>query len=274
MNKLLLTLIFTGFIGNAFSQRDTIIYYGRFGKIVPPDSNAVSCDQVTKKDLNTFELRDYWYGQNSWHGWNRQNIQKVNDTTFLLIYGSQKNKDTTVRIVVKTGMEYLVKEYEKGKLARTGISLLVLPIIKESKWTYYYPQTGLVRSEEYYEENQMISNRNWKKTGEEGISNVFTNSDTMPKYQDGDKGLMNFLTNEIKYPADARQQNIQGRVVIQFVVMEDGKVDGINILVGKCLSLDNESIRVVKLTSGKWKPGIINGKPVRIYFTLPISFKM
>ena len=56
--------------------------------------------------------------------------------------------------------------------------------------------------------------------------------------------------------------------------MEDGKVDGINILVGKCLSLDNESIRVVKLTSGKWKPGIINGKPVRIYFTLPISFKM
>ena len=151
---------------------------------------------------------------------------------------------------------------------------MVLPLILESKWTYYYAQTGSIRTENYYEGNQLLKNRNWKETGEEDISDVFPFADTIPEYPGGVAGLLRFLRSELRYPNDAHNQGIEGKVVVQFIVMEDGKVDGIKILKGKSPSLDEESIRVVRLMSGKWKPGILNGKKVRVYFTLPVIFQL
>ena len=79
------------------------------------------------------------------------------------MFDDEDNKeDTTVRIVTKMDSGFLVKEYSKRKLIKKGISSMVLPLILESKWTYYYAQTGSIRTENYYEGNQLLKNRNWK----------------------------------------------------------------------------------------------------------------
>jgi TonB family protein len=274
MNKPVLILLFIGLFGNLYSQRDTIVYYGKNGKVVRKKSEAVAYEKIKKKHIDRFELQKEAYYEGTWHRDDKQIIQIVNDTTLWLFNENRLKGDTIVRIVNKMQSGYLIKEYANRKLLSTGVSSLMFPIIRESKWTFYYPGSGLVQSEVYYQGNLIMSNRNWKETGEEDISDVFSYADTIPQFEGGEKGWIKFLNEKLKYPAEAQEKNIQGTVVLQFVIMEDGKIEGIKILRKQNPLLDYESYRVVKLSSGKWKPGILNGKPVRVYFTLPVSFQM
>ena len=75
------------------------------------------------------------------------------------------------------------------------------------------------------------------------------------------------------YPEAAQQNDIQGRVVVQFVVEKDGSVGSATILKGVDKDLDREALRVVKKMP-KWQPGKNNGVPVRSYFRLPVQFRM
>jgi protein TonB len=80
-----------------------------------------------------------------------------------------------------------------------------------------------------------------------------------------------YLGNNLHYPESARTNNIDGRVIVQFVVNEDGSVSGVQLVRGIGGGCDEEAMRMV---SGmpKWKPGKQNGKPVKVLFTLPIKF--
>ena len=89
--------------------------------------------------------------------------------------------------------------------------------------------------------------------------------------ESGDKGLMAFLRNNIKYPEVAEENGIQGRVVTTFVIEADGSITDVNVLKSVDPSLDKEALRVVK-SMPKWISGMQNGKPARAKFTLPITF--
>ena len=93
------------------------------------------------------------------------------------------------------------------------------------------------------------------------------------EFPGGTTELMKFLRDNIKYPAIARENGIQGRVVLKFVVEKDGSVNGITVLKSIHELLDKEAIRVVKSMPG-WKAGKQGGRNVRSYFTLPVSFKL
>ncbi len=82
-----------------------------------------------------------------------------------------------------------------------------------------------------------------------------------------------YLSKAINYPIIAVETGTQGRVYCEFVVNVDGSIVDIKVIRGVDRSLDNEALRVVKLMP-KWKPGRINGKAVRVKYTLPISFKL
>ncbi len=87
--------------------------------------------------------------------------------------------------------------------------------------------------------------------------------------------LPKFLAENIRYPAAAQENNIQGRVAIQFVVSEDGSISDVKVAGNRKLGagLEEEAVRVVK-SMPNWKPGKQNGRPVKVYFTLPVSFKL
>ncbi len=101
----------------------------------------------------------------------------------------------------------------------------------------------------------------------------FITVEQMPYFPGGEAELKKFIDNNLKYPVFAQEAGIQGRVIIRFVVEEDGSISNVNIIRGIDPSCDKEAFRLIK-TSPKWNPGKQNGKAVRVYYTLPIIFKL
>lgn len=95
----------------------------------------------------------------------------------------------------------------------------------------------------------------------------------MPEFPGGPEAMNRWLSKNIKYPLLAQENNIQGRVVCQFVVNSDGKIVDVVVVRGVEASLDAEAVRVIK-SMPTWTPGKQGGKNVRVKYTLPIRFKL
>ena len=89
----------------------------------------------------------------------------------------------------------------------------------------------------------------------------------------GTAELMKYLQKNIKYPSICQEQGIQGRVIVQFVVEKDGSITDVQVIKAINPYLDKEAVRVVS-TMPKWSPGKQRGKPVRVRFTLPVTFRL
>jgi protein TonB len=94
-----------------------------------------------------------------------------------------------------------------------------------------------------------------------------------PEFPGGNTALMKFISENLSYPSDAQDNNIQGRVILKFVVNTDGSADRIEVLRSIDPLLDNEAVRVVT-TLPRFKPGKQGGVPVPVWFTLPVVFKL
>ena len=94
-----------------------------------------------------------------------------------------------------------------------------------------------------------------------------------PEFPGGDAARNKFLKDNLRYPADAREQYISGTVYLTFVVERDGSITDIRILRGIGGGCEEEAVRVVRMMP-KWTPGKQNGNPVRVQFNLPIRFTL
>jgi protein TonB len=94
-----------------------------------------------------------------------------------------------------------------------------------------------------------------------------------PEYPGGTTALLKYISENLIYPPVAQENNIQGRVILKFVVNSDGSADRIEILRSIDPLLDNEAMRVVS-TLPRFKPGKQGGVPVPVWFTLPVVFKI
>ncbi|GMT46243.1 MAG: hypothetical protein IEMM0006_2075 [bacterium] len=101
---------------------------------------------------------------------------------------------------------------------------------------------------------------------------VFVVVDKMPSFPGGIGALMQYLTENIRYPEEAKKMHLQGRVFLQFVVEGDGSITHVRVLRGVPL-LDDEAVRVVR-NMPRWIPGSQRGKPVRVSFNLPVKFTL
>ncbi|MCI9285096.1 MAG: energy transducer TonB [Muribaculaceae bacterium] len=102
---------------------------------------------------------------------------------------------------------------------------------------------------------------------------VFDVVEQKPQFPGGDAALLKYVAEHIRYPAMAQENNIQGRVVVQFVVTKTGSVGEVKVVRGKDPDLDKEAVRVVK-SLPKFVPGKMNGHAVNVWYTLPIQFKL
>ncbi len=102
---------------------------------------------------------------------------------------------------------------------------------------------------------------------------IFVAVEQPAEFPGGMPALMKWLGNNIHYPEAAQQNDIQGRVIVKFVVEKDGSIGQATILKGVDRDLDREALRVVNKMP-KWQPGKNNGVSVRSYFTLPVVFKL
>ncbi len=102
---------------------------------------------------------------------------------------------------------------------------------------------------------------------------IFTAVEQNPEFPGGMSAMYRFLGNNIKYPSEAQKNKVQGRVFVRFIVEKDGSIGRVEVLKGIGFGCDEEAIRVVK-SMPKWIPGRQNGKPVRVYYNMPIVFRL
>lgn len=108
---------------------------------------------------------------------------------------------------------------------------------------------------------------------EEAETEPFIVVEEMPVPPGGVSGLLKYIADNINYPQIAQENNIQGKVIVRFCVTPKGGIDHVSVYKGVDPELDAEAIRVVK-TLPPFKPGKQGGKPVPVWFTVPISFQI
>jgi len=94
-----------------------------------------------------------------------------------------------------------------------------------------------------------------------------------PSFPGGEQGFGKFLGDNIRYPSEAKRKNVTGRAFVQFIVETDGSLSNFTVPRDPGEGLGDEAVRVLKL-SPNWKPGMQNGKPVRVQYTVPINFSL
>ena len=112
-----------------------------------------------------------------------------------------------------------------------------------------------------------------KSPVEEAKEGTLTVVDVMPQYPGGDRELLKFIAQSMKYPTDAQEAGVQGRVICSFVVDKKGNIVEPKIIRGIDPSLDAEALRVIGMMP-RWTPGRQDGKAVRVLYTVPITFRL
>jgi protein TonB len=103
--------------------------------------------------------------------------------------------------------------------------------------------------------------------------NVYKFAEVMPEPYGGVAGWAKFLQKNLRYPGEALDKQMSGRVLVSFVVEKDGHLSSITVDRGAGFGMDEEAARVLKI-SHAWTPGMQNGKPVRVKYTLPVNFSL
>jgi protein TonB len=108
---------------------------------------------------------------------------------------------------------------------------------------------------------------------EEIPQEVFIIVEEMPTFPGGESALMKFIYDNIQYPQAAKDKGTSGKVTLRFAVMADGTVSQTTVLRGVDPDLDNEAMRVIKMLPA-WKPGKQGGKPVNVWYSVPVIFQL
>ncbi len=102
---------------------------------------------------------------------------------------------------------------------------------------------------------------------------VYQIVEEMPQYPGGENALMDYVSKNVVYPKEAQEKGISGRVFVSFIVEKDGSVSNVDVKRGIGGGCDDEAVRVIKAMP-KWKPGKMKGKPVRVSYMMPITFRL
>jgi TonB family protein len=95
----------------------------------------------------------------------------------------------------------------------------------------------------------------------------------MPEFPGGSAALIEYLSKNIRYPKAAMEADVQGRVIVNFVVLKDGSIGETKVVKTVSPELDEEALRCVQ-SMPKWKPGMQKGQPVNVKYTMPINFRL
>lgn len=125
------------------------------------------------------------------------------------------------------------------------------------------------QSVETYEMGKLVSG----ETTKDGIKYAYNNFGVPPQFKGGIQKFYQYMSNAMRYPADALKERASGTVIVEFVVEKDGSLSEIQVKKPGNSSLDYEAKRVVK-SSPKWLPGTLKGVPTRVKFTIPVKFSL
>lgn len=180
---------------------------------------------------------------------------------------SKLNKRITMMYSKKTSAARKTRVLALVPAAVLGFGLLNVPTVGEAMATASVANMSIGS----VSENKVTTKSSAEQTATDDV--VVAEAEKAPEFEGGLQALMSFLIENVKYPDDAKDANVQGRVIVSFTITKNGEVKDLTVNKSINPSLDAEALRVVQLTSGKWIPGEIKGEKVNVTYTLPIAFK-
>jgi TonB family protein len=170
-------------------------------------------------------------------------------------------RDSTGNILAENGNGRWVEYNDDFSWAMDSGS--ILNGLKDGAWIFTSEDGGYTDTT-IYKDGKAINN---------AANKIWSSVQSVPEFPGGLDAFNKFLSRNIKYPAYAKKNNIQGRVIITYVVERNGTLHDIKVTSGIGGGCDEEAVRVIKL-SPPWKPGVQNGAPVRIRYSVPINFTL
>lgn len=183
----------------------------------------------------------------------------------------QENVEKVVE-KVKSSVKFTAPEIKKDNEVRPEDEMKSQDEIMSSKLSVgSFDVKGNDEGGEVLKAKEVIATEPVKPKEEE--NKVFDVVEQMPSFPGGNAAMMNYLSQNIKYPVIAEENGIQGRVIVQFVVGKDGHISDVRVAKSVDPSLDKEAVRVVK-GMPRWIPGKQNGQAVTVRYTLPVTFRL
>jgi len=133
-----------------------------------------------------------------------------------------------------------------------------------------YWENGKVKRHDLYQENKSLGGKCYD---ENGLETTYYPFHKAPEFPGGEKVLMLLISRNMRYPVDAQEAGIQGKVIVHFIIDKAGQVTNIQLKQKLSPSMDNESQRVVSILP-RWTPGETDGEKISEGFTLPIKFNL
>ena len=252
--------------------QEGVYYFGPNSKPVELLKNAASYKEVIRRSEKKFIIEIYQRQGNKWVKSRKEKIKIKGDGIQTIYYhGDGFFPKRIYREMKLVGQgDYLFKETNLTSTLRTGTSTSFLPLHLEGSVTEYHPN-GEIKSISLFHDNQLISNENWLNDGSRYLDSVFYSVDEEPEYQMGDDFFKAFLINKLaESKLDLTQ--IEDQVVIGWVVMETGKIDGVIALKGKSSQLNEILVNTIIELPGYWTPALLDGLPVRYFMSIPLNF--
>ena len=172
--------------------------------------------------------------------------------------------DTIVKPLIIIDGKVMGKEYDLTNISPDVIESI--SVLKDKSGTSLYGEDGK-------DGVIIITTKKKSKSNLTDTDDVFMVVEEQPEFPGGSTAMMQFLSENVKYPKIAHENGIQGRVILSFIVEKDGSISEINVVRGVDPSLDLEAKRVIE-SMPNWKPGKQSGKEVRVKFTLPVVFRL
>ncbi len=254
----------------ASGQKDTVFFFGPNGTLEP------GANKILKKEIRQQNNKRV-----------RITTWKIDQTQELLLFTERvriKKPDIhNIRIKGREFSEKIRRVFEKQpdglfhftdwqneQVKRTGSTLSKIPLLFHGEVIEYY-ESGIKKSESLYKHNELVSNTNWNEEGKEYINNIFYSVEQEPLFKSG----TDFLHRHVLHIFDESGidlTQVEGRIVVGFVVMENGSIEGLRIEKGLGQDLNNLALQALNTLPGEWQPAKLNGEKVRYYQLFPINF--
>ncbi|MEN8229913.1 MAG: hypothetical protein ABFS38_17265 [Bacteroidota bacterium] len=272
MKHLIWIFLFLTVVSRESGGQEGNYCFGPNSKPVEQLEDAVTYKEVKRRSAKKYKIGTYHKLGDQWVRTKKEKIKIQGSGSQTIFYNASSLFPKRIYREMEeiSPGEYLFKESTLTSTVRTGTSTSFLPLHLEGVVTEYHPN-GAVKSKSVYNDNQLISNENWLNDGSKYIDTIFYSVDKEPEYQMGDDFFKGFLINKIaESKLDLTQ--IEDQVVIGWVVMENGKINGVIALKGKSRQLNQLLVNTIMELPGYWTPAILDGKKVRYFMSIPLNF--
>lgn len=271
MKRTLLILLVSGLLSLTLKGQVTY-YYGVNGKPLESKEGAILRKEVTKKSGRKYVVRTSQHTGEEWKSILKEKVtEQGNGELVIRQSGNGKIPRTIYRKMEKTGLnQYRFSESTLNQEIRKGTSSSFLPLHLEGNITDFY-RYGELKSNSIYHDNQLLSNENWLIDGSRYIDSVFYSVDREPEYQNGDKYFKNYILQKL-HDSGMDLTQVEDVVVISWVVMETGELEGIMATRGRSQQLNQILVNTIAEMPGTWQPALLNNAIVRYYMSFPLNF--